>query len=99
LAVVIKNMVKHGEISGGGGYKQHVVKHGETRADLGSQWNGRMDLSREKWKSAQERAIKCDVLNGGAHYQRIWRVNKGREGREVKMLFPLGNAFFRGEGQ
>jgi hypothetical protein len=68
---------------------KNMVKHGEIRVDLGLKWNGWMDLSRTKWTSAQECVIKCDMLNGGVHCQRLWHVNKGREGREVKTLFPL----------
>ena len=77
---------------------KNMVKHGEIRVDLGLKWNGWMDLSRTKWTSAQECVIKCDMLNGGVHYQRLWHVNKGREGREVKTLFPLKTLFLEGKG-
>ena len=61
-------------------------------------WNGWMDLSRTKWTSAQECVIKCDMLNGGAHCQRLWRVNKGREGREVKSENAIPTENRKGKG-
>ena len=71
---------------------------GEIRVDLGLKWNGWMDLSRTKWTSAQECVIKCDMLNGGAHCQRLWRVNKGREGNEVKSENAIPTENRKGKG-
>ena len=78
------------------GAEERERESGEIRVDLGLKWNGWMDLSRTKWTNAQECVMKCDMLNGGAHCQRLWRVNKGREGREVKTLFPLKTLFLEG---
>jgi len=62
---------------------------GEIRVDLGLKWNGWMNLSRTKWTSAQECVMKCDMLNGGAHCQRLFFALGHRFRRSIFCHFLL----------